>query len=312
MNNAMGRKIFVAGHRGLVGSALVRALRADERPWEILTRTRAELDLLDGAAVRAFFEGARPDCVILAAAKVGGIKANNDFPVEFLLDNLKIQNHVLESAYAAGVSKLLFLGSSCIYPKLAPQPIPEEALLTGPLELTNRAYAIAKIAGIELCQAYRRQYGADYISAMPTNLYGPHDNFDLETSHVLPALIHKFHLAKVQGKPSVLLWGSGSPRRELLHADDLAAACLLLLDKYSSPEIINIGTGEDVTILELAGLVREAVGFQGEIAWDASKPDGTPRKQLDTTRIRSLGWAPRIPLQEGIASSYRWFLEHQD
>jgi GDP-L-fucose synthase len=304
-------RIFVAGHRGLVGSALVRALQADDRPWEILTRTRAELDLLDGTAVRAFFEAARPECVILAAAKVGGIKANSDFPVEFLLDNLKIQNNVLESAYASGVKKLLFLGSSCIYPKLAPQPIHEEALLTGPLELTNRAYAIAKIAGIELCQAYRRQYGADFISAMPTNLYGPNDNFDLQTSHVLPALIHKFHLAKIQEKPSVLLWGSGSPRRELLHADDLAAACLLLLDQYSSPEIINIGTGEDVTILELAGLVRDIVGFQGEIAWDASKPDGTPQKLLDINRIRALGWSPRIGLQEGIASAYRWFLENE-
>lgn len=304
-------RIFVAGHGGLVGSALVRALRADDRPWEILTRTRAQLELRDGAAVRAFFEAARPECVILAAAKVGGIKANSDFPVEFLLDNLKIQNHVLESAYATGVKKLLFLGSSCIYPKLAPQPIHEEALLTGPLELTNRAYAIAKIAGIELCQAYHRQYGADFISAMPTNLYGPHDNFDLETSHVLPALIHKFHLAKIQEKPSVLLWGSGSPRRELLHADDLAAACLLLLDRYSSPEIINIGTGEDVTIRELAGMVRDIVGFRGEIAWDASKPDGTPQKLLDINRIRALGWVPRIDLRDGIASAYRWFLEHK-
>ena len=307
-------KIFIAGHRGLVGSALVRALhrRRDEagEPWEILTRTRAELDLLDGSAVRRFFETERPGFVVLAAAKVGGIKANNDFPVEFLLENLKIQNHIIESAHASGVERLLFLGSSCIYPKLAPQPIHEDALLTGPLEPTNDAYAIAKIAGIKLCQAYRRQYGARYISAMPTNLYGPNDNFDLQSSHVLPALIHKFHLAKTAGRPSVTLWGSGSPRREFLHADDLAEACLVLLEKYDSAEIINIGVGEDVTIKELAGLVQETVGFRGEIMWDSSQPDGTPRKLLDVSRIQALGWRARMPLREGIASAYRWFLEH--
>ncbi len=308
-------KIFIAGHRGLVGSALVRALqrRREEagEPWEILTRTRGELDLLDGRAVRQFFQTERPGAVVLAAAKVGGIKANNDFPVEFLLENLKIQNHVIESAHAAGVERLLFLGSSCIYPKLAAQPIREEALLTGPLEPTNDAYAVAKIAGIKLCQAFRRQYGARYISAMPTNLYGPNDNFDLQTSHVLAALIHKFHLAKTGGLPSVTLWGTGAPRREFLHADDLAEACLVLLEKYDSAEIINIGVGEDVTIKELAALVQEIVGFRGELVWDTAQPDGTPRKLLEVSRIRALGWRARMPLREGIASAYQWFLKNR-
>ena len=308
------RKIFVAGHRGLVGSAITRALRKRTDagdPWQIVTRSRSELNLLDGAAVRDFFLAERPTHVVVAAAKGGGIKANNDFPVDFLLDNLKIQNHVIESAHAAGAGKLLFLGSSCIYPKFAPQPIKEESLLTGLLEPTNEAYAIAKIAGIKLCQSYRRQHGADFISAMPTNMYGPFDNFDLNSSHVMPAMIHKFHLAKVEHRSTMTLWGTGSPRREFLHADDLADACLMLLETYSSPEIINVGSGEDVTIKELAELVRRAVGYEGEIVWDTTQPDGTPRKLMDGSRIRALGWKPRIDLPEGIADAYRWFLENR-
>ena len=308
------KKVFVAGHRGLVGSAITRALQKrveGGEAWEIVTRSRAELNLLDGAAVREFFLAERPSHVVVAAAKVGGIKANNDFPVDFLLDNLKIQNHLIESAHAAGADKLLFLGSSCIYPKFAPQPIKEESLLTGLLEPTNEAYAIAKIAGIKLCQSYRQQYGSDFISAMPTNMYGPYDNYDLNNSHVLPAMIHKFHLAKVEQRPTMTLWGTGSPRREFLHADDLADACLLLLETYSSGEIINVGSGEDVTIKELADLVRAAVGYRGEIVWDSTQPDGTPRKLMDGARIRALGWEPRIPLPEGIADAYRWFLQNR-
>lgn len=301
-------RLFIAGHRGLVGSALVRA--AAGLGAEIITRTRAELDLLDGAAVRKFYVETQPTHVIVAAAKVGGIKANHDFPVEFLLENLNIQNHLIAGAYDAGVRKLLFLGSSCIYPKFAPQPIHEDSLLTGPLEPTNEPYAIAKIAGIKLCQAYRRQYGADFVSAMPTNLYGPHDNFDPITSHVLPALIGKFHRAKLAGAESVTLWGSGTPRREFLHVDDLARACYLLLERYESPEPINVGTGEDVTIRELAELVRAAVGFEGRIEWDATQPDGTPRKLLDVSRLKSLGWAPQVELRDGIGAAYRWFQEH--
>ena len=307
------KKIFVAGHRGLVGSAITRALQKRAvagEPWEIVTRSRAELDLLDSAAVRAFFLAERPTHVVVAAAKVGGINANNDFPVDFLLDYLKIQNHLIESAHAAGAGKLLFLGSSCIYPKFAPQPIKEESLLTGLLEPTNDAYAIAKIAGIKLCQSYRKQYGSDFISAMPTNMYGPFDNYDLNNSHVLPAMIHKFHLAKVEKRPTMALWGTGSPRREFLHADDLADACLMLLENYSSGEIINVGSGEDVTIKELAEMVRAAVGYDGEIVWDTTQPDGTPRKLMDGSRIRALGWQPRIGLPEGIADAYRWFLEN--
>ncbi len=307
------KKVFIAGHRGLVGSAILRAVEARAaagEPWEVVTRSRRELDLLDAAAVRAFLMAERPGFVIIAAAKVGGIKVNNDFPVDFLLDNLKIQNHLIESSYAAGVGKLLFLGSSCIYPKFAPQPIHEESLLTGSLEPTNEPYAIAKIAGIKLCQAYRRQHGADFISAMPTNMYGPFDNFDLETSHVLPAMIHKFHLAKAAGKSSVTLWGTGSPRREFLHSEDLAAACLLLLENYSASAHINIGSGKDVTIKELAESVREAVGYRGEIEWDTTQPDGTPRKLMDNSRIRALGWEPKITLPEGIRDAYRWFLEN--
>ncbi len=308
------KRLYVAGHRGLVGSALVRA--AERRmqggeACEILTRTRAEVDLLQEAAVQRFFEEARPTHVIFAAAKVGGIKANNDFPVEFLLENLKIQNHVIEAAHRTGVTKLLFLGSSCIYPKFAPQPIQEESLLTGVLEPTNEPYAIAKIAGIKLCQAYRRQYGADFVSAMPTNLYGPHDNFDPISSHVLPGLIFKFHRAKTEGQPTVTLWGSGSPRREFLHVDDLAEACLLLLETYDSEQPINVGTGEDVTIRELAGMIREEVGFDGEIVWDSTQPDGTPRKLLDVSRLKALGWSPKISLRDGIASTYAWFQQHR-
>ena len=300
-------KIFIAGHRGMVGSALVRRLEA-ERFTNLLTRDRSHLDLSDESAVAKFFAEARPDIVILAAANVGGIKANNDFPVEFLLDNLRIQNNVIRSAYQTGVRKLLFLGSSCIYPKLAPQPIPESALLTGPLESTNEPYAIAKIAGIKLCQAYAREYGTNFISVMPTNLYGPNDNFDLETSHVLAALLRKAYEAKSRNEKKLIVWGTGEPRREFLHVDDLAAACLLLLEKYDSAEIINIGSGEDVTIRELAKLVCDVVGFDGELVWDKTKPDGTPRKLLDVTRIRVLGWQPTIPLRKGIEQTHEWFL----
>ena len=300
-------KIFVAGHRGMVGSALVRRLEAQDFT-NLLTRDRSQIDLGDESAVAKFFAEARPDIVILAAAKVGGIKANNDFPVEFLLDNLRIQNNIIRSAHQTGVRKLLFLGSSCIYPKLAPQPIPESALLTGPLEPTNEAYAIAKIAGIKICQAYAREYGANFISVMPTNLYGPNDNFDLEASHVLAALLRKAHEAKTRNEKRLVVWGTGEPRREFLHVDDLAAACLLLLEKYDSQEIINIGCGEDVTIRELAELICDVVGFDGELVWDKTKPDGTPRKLLDVTRIRALGWQPKIPLRQGIAKTYEWFL----
>jgi len=300
-------KIFVAGHRGMVGSAVVRRLES-ESFTNLLTRDRSHLDLSDESAVAKFFAEARPDIVILAAANVGGIKANNDFPVEFLLDNLRIQNNVIRSAYQTGVRKLLFFGSSCIYPKLAPQPIPESALLTGPLESTNEPYAIAKIAGIKLCQAYTREYGTNFISVMPTNLYGPNDNFDLETSHVLAALLRKAHEAKSRNENKLIVWGTGEPRREFLHVDDLAAACLLLLEKYDSAEIINIGSGEDVTIRELAKLVCDVVGFDGELVWDKTKPDGTPRKLLDVTRIRVLGWQPTIPLRKGIEQTHEWFL----
>ena len=300
-------KIFVAGHRGMVGSAFVRRLVA-EGFTNLLKPHRFQLDLMKEDAVLQFFLKESPDIVILAAAKVGGIKANNDYPVEFLLENLCIQNNVIRSASQSGVRKLLFLGSSCIYPKLAPQPIPESALLSGPLESTNEAYAIAKIAGIKLCQAYAGEYGANFISVMPTNLYGPNDNFDLETSHVLAAVLRKAHEAKTRNEKKLVVWGTGKPRREFLHVDDLAAACLLLLEKYDSPEIINIGCGEDVTIRELAELVCEVVGFDGKLVWDKTKPDGTPRKLLDVTRIRKLGWQPTVPLRKGIAQTYEWFL----
>lgn len=302
-------KIFVAGHRGLVGSALVRKLTQDGFA-DIVTRDRSQLDLQNAVDVARFFAQEKPALVIFAAAKVGGIKANNDLPVEFLLENLQIQNNVIRAAYDTGVRKLLFLGSSCIYPKHAPQPIPEEALLTGPLEPTNEAYAIAKIAGIKLCQAYAREYGANFISAMPTNLYGPNDNFDLLSSHVLPALLRKAHIAKCEGNRELVVWGSGQPRREFLHVDDLAAACVFLLEKYDSPEIINVGCGEDISIRELAELICDVVGFKGELAWDTTKPDGTPRKLLDVSKVHALGWRQRIPLREGITRTYEWFLEN--
>ena len=301
-------KIFVAGYRGLVGSALMRRLER-EGFHNLPKRDRSQLDLGDQRAVQSFFAKERPAIVIFAAAKVGGIKANNDFPVEFLLDNLRIQNNIIHSAYETGVRKLLFLGSSCIYPKFAPQPIPETALLGGPLEPTNEAYAIAKIAGIKLCQAYAREYGANFISAMPTNLYGPNDNFDLETSHVLAALLRKAHEAKMRKARELAVWGSGTPRREFLHVDDLASACLFLLEKYDSPEIINVGCGEDISIRELAELICDIVGFEGQLAWDDTKPDGTPRKLLDVTRLQNLGWRPTIPLRDGIAQTYEWFLK---
>jgi len=299
-------KIFVAGHRGMVGSALVRRLEG-EGFVNLLVRDRSKLDLRDESVTAKFFAAEKPAIVIVAAAKVGGIKANSDYPVEFLLENLRIQNNVLRSAYEAGVQKLLFLGSSCIYPKFAPQPIPETALLSGPLEPTNEAYAIAKIAGVKLCQAFSREYGAKFVSAMPTNLYGANDNFDLETSHALPALIRKAHEAKVRKDQKLTVWGTGKPRREFLHVDDLASACLLLLEKYDSPEIINVGCGEDISIRELAELICDVVGFDGELDWDTTKPDGTPRKLLDVTKLRALGWKPAIPLRDGIARTYEWF-----
>jgi GDP-L-fucose synthase len=301
-------KIFVAGHRGMVGSAIVRRLQA-EGFTQILTRNRSDLDLLDRLAVRRFFEIERPEFVFDAAARVGGIIANSEKPVEFLIENLTIQNNVIQAAADFGAAKLLFLGSSCIYPKLAPQPISEDSLLTGPLEPTNDAYALAKIAGIKLCQAYAKQYGKNFISAMPTNLYGPNDNFDLRTSHVLPALIRKVHEAKTSGARTVAVWGTGTPRREFLHVDDLADACLFLLNNYDSPEIVNIGCGEDFTIRELVETVCETLGFDGDLVFDTSKPDGTPRKLLNIEKIRSLGWSPRIPLREGILDAYTWFLK---
>jgi len=303
-------KIFIAGHRGLVGSSLVRKLRADGFA-NLLTRDRAQLDLRDETAVRQFFSEEKPAVVVMAAAKVGGIKANNDLPVEFLVENLQMQNNVIRAAYDHGVRKLLFLGSSCIYPRDAPQPIPESALLTGPLEATNEAYAIAKIAGIKLCQAYAREYGANFISAMPTNLYGPNDNFDLVSSHVLPALLHKAHTAKQEGRSELVVWGSGKPRREFLHVDDLAEACVFLLGNYDSPEIVNVGCGQDISIRELAELICDVVGFKGELAWDTTKPDGTPRKLLDVSKIHALGWQHRIGFRDGIRRTYEWFLEHE-
>ncbi|MFJ9683217.1 GDP-L-fucose synthase family protein [Streptomyces sp. NPDC101194] len=302
-----GARIFVAGHRGLVGSAVVR--RLTDAGHEVITRDRDHLDLRDTARTGAFLREVRPDAVVLAAAKVGGIMANSTYPVQFLEDNLHIQLSVVAGAHAAGVERLLFLGSSCIYPKRAPQPIPESALLSGPLEPTNEAYALAKIAGIVQIRSYRRQYGASYISAMPTNLYGPGDNFDPETSHVLPALIRRFHEARRDGSPAVTLWGSGNPRREFLHVDDLAAACLLLLERYDGDEPVNIGCAEDLTIRELARIVGEVTGYRGNVEWDASKPDGTPRKLLDVSLLTSLGFTPRIALRDGIARTYAWWLE---
>ena len=302
-------KIFIAGHRGMVGSALTRALEAAGYT-KLLKRDRKELDLGDAASVTKFFQKEKPEVVVFAAAKVGGIKANNDQPVEFLLENLRVQNSVISAAHENGTRKLLFLGSSCIYPRLAPQPIPESALLSGPLEPTNEAYAIAKIAGVKLCQAFSREYGANFISAMPTNLYGPNDNFDLETSHVLAALLRKAYEAKKSSARELVVWGTGTPRREFLHVDDCASACLFLLEKYDSPEIINVGCGEDISIHELAELICDVVGFDGELSWDKTKPDGTPRKLLDLSKLRGLGWTPTIPLRDGIAQTYEWFLKN--
>jgi GDP-L-fucose synthase len=302
-------RIWVAGHRGLVGSALVRRLEREGHE-NLLLRTRQELDLADAGAVDAFVATERPDYVVVAAAKVGGILANRDHPVDFLRDNLRIELNVIDAAHRHGVEKLLFLGSSCIYPKHAPQPMKEEHLLTGPLEPTNQWYAIAKIAGIKLCQAYQAQYGRRFISAMPTNLYGPGDNFDLATSHVLPALIRKFHEAERDGVSRVTVWGTGAPRREFLHVDDLADACLFLLDGYEDPAIINVGVGEDISIQGLAELIQDVVGYSGDIVFDTSKPDGAPRKLLDVSRLTELGWTARIGLREGIEQTYAWFKDH--
>ena len=299
-------KIFVAGHTGLVGSAICRRLAAGGFS-NLLVRNYPELDLSDARAADAFFSAEKPEYVFLAAAKVGGILANSRYPVDFLRDNLLIEISVLDAAWRHGVTKVLCLGSSCIYPKFAPQPIREDSLLSGPLEPTNDSYAIAKIAGIKLAQAYHRQYGMEAISLMPTNLYGPGDNFDLETSHVLPALLRKFHEAAQSHAPEVTLWGTGSPRREFLHVDDLADATVFLMERYSSPEIVNVGVGEDLTILELAELIGQITGFRGKLRFDSSKPDGTPRKLLDVSRLTALGWKARIPLREGIQQTYEWY-----
>ena len=303
-------KIFIAGHRGLVGSAILRLLQ--ERGYtDLLFRTRTELDLSSQSAVKEFFEKEKPEYVFLAAAKVGGIHANNIYPAEFIYQNLSVQNNVIHFSHVSGVKKLCFLGSSCIYPKMAPQPMKEEYLLDGKLEPTNEPYAIAKIAGIEMAKSYNRQYGTDYISVMPTNLYGPNDNFDLQNSHVLPALIRKFVDAKENNHPSVILWGSGKPRREFLYVDDMADACIYLMNNYSGNEFVNIGTGEDVTILEVAQMIKEIVGFEGVLEFDASKPDGTPRKLLDVSRVNALGWKAKIPLREGLGKAIDWYKKNR-
>ena len=304
------KRIWVAGHRGMVGSAIVRRLER-EQPAEILTVTRQELDLIDQAATRRWLEQARPDAVFVPAAKVGGILANDTYPADFLYDNLMIAANIIQAAHAVGVEKLLFLGSSCIYPKLADQPITESALLTGELEPTNEWYAIAKIAGIKLCQAYRKQHGADFISAMPTNLYGPGDNYDLKGSHVIPALIRKAHDAKMSGADSMEIWGTGEPLREFLHADDCADALVHLMKVYSDHEHVNVGSGEDLPIKDLARKVMDVVGFEGELTHDLSKPDGTPRKLMSADKLRSLGWTPSISLEDGLKDAYAWYLEHQ-
>ncbi|HEY0941072.1 MAG TPA: GDP-L-fucose synthase [Steroidobacter sp.] len=303
-------RIFVAGHRGLVGSAIVRRLQA-EGCSNLLLRSSAELDLRNQAAVERFFAAERPELVYLAAARVGGIQANDSYPADFIRDNLLIQTNVIDAAYRHSTRKLLFLGSSCIYPKHAPQPMPESCLLTGPLEPTNEWYAVAKIAGVKMCQAYRRQYDFSAICVMPTNMYGPGDNFNLQSSHVLPALLRKFHEAKQRQDEQVVVWGTGTPRREFLHVDDLADACVYLMERYDSAEPLNVGWGEDIAIGELASLVAEIVGFTGSLLFDTSKPDGTPRKLLDVTRLRALGWTPKIPLRQGIAATYEWFVRHQ-
>jgi GDP-L-fucose synthase len=305
VHDLAGQRIFVAGHRGMVGSAIVRQL--EHQDCAVLTAERAELNLIDQTQTRAWMSHHKPDIVVVAAAKVGGILANDAFPVDFLYNNLMIAGNVIEASHLSDVKRLLFLGSSCIYPKFAEQPINEDALLTGQLEPTNEWYAIAKIAGIKLCQAYRKQYGRDYISAMPTNLYGPGDNFDLTSSHVLPALIRKAHEAKENGDKSITIWGTGTPRREFLHADDCADACVFLLKNYSGSEHVNVGSGEDITILELAKLVCATVGFAGEIICDKSMPDGTPRKLMSADKLRGLGWSPAIDISKGIAETYKWF-----
>ena len=299
-------KIYVAGHRGLVGSAIVRAIESEgNHTW--FGKSRSELDLLDRSAVFDYLAQEKPDAVVIAAAKVGGIQANDNYPVQFLTENLQIQSNLMDAAHAAAIPRLLFLGSSCVYPKMAPQPIKEEYLLTGELEKTNEAYALSKISGLKLVQAYRKQYGHNWISAMPTNIYGPGDNFDLENSHVLPALIRKFHDAKTQGSASVTLWGTGSPKREFLHSDDLGRACLFLLENYHDDVAINVGVGDDISISDLADLIQQIAGFEGDILWDDTKPDGTPRKLLDVSRITALGWRSQIGLEDGIRSTYEWF-----
>jgi len=299
-------KIYIAGHMGLVGSAIVRALKKQGYD-NLILRTHSELDLLDQKATADFFKKEKPEYVFLAAAKVGGIMANKTYPADFIYQNLQIQNNIIHHSYLNGVKKLLFLGSSCIYPKLARQPIREEHLLTGELEPTNEPYAVAKIAGIKMCQTYNRQYGTNFISVMPTNLYGPNDNFDLENSHVLPAMIRKFHEAKISNQNEVVVWGTGAARREFLHVDDLADACVFLMNNYDDSEVINIGTGEDVSIKELAEMIKKITGFTGEIVWDASKPDGTPRKLLDVSRLHNLGWKHQINLPNGILSTYEFY-----
>lgn len=308
MYDLAGKKVWIAGHRGMVGSAVVRRLAQES--CEIITAGRKEVDLKRQADVETFMRDAKPDVVVMAAAKVGGILANDTYPADFLYDNLMIETNVIHASYENSVEKFLFLGSSCIYPQLAPQPIPENALLTGPLEPTNEWYAIAKIAGIKLAEAYRRQHGCDFISAMPTNLYGKGDNFDPQSSHVLPALIRKAHEAKIKGDKQITIWGTGSPRREFLHADDCADALVFLLKNYSEDEHVNVGSGEDVTILELTQVVCDIVGFEGEIKHDLSKPDGTPRKLMDAGKLRGLGWKPKIELNDGIRTTYDWFLEN--
>ncbi len=302
-------RIFVAGHRGLVGSAIVRKLES-EGYTNLLMRTCKDLDLRNQASVAGFFEDEKPEYVFLAAARVGGIVANNSYPADFIYDNLMIQTNVIHQAYLSGIKKLLFLGSTCIYPKLSPQPIREEYLLSGPLEATNEAYAIAKIAGLKMCQYYNRQYGTCFISAMPTNLYGPNDNFDLETSHVLPALMRKFHEAKILGASTVTIWGTGSPMREFIHVDEVAEASLFLMRSYSGNDFVNIGTGEELSIKDLALLIKKVVGFEGDILFDASKPDGTPRKLSDVSRLHSLGWQHRTGLEDGLKTTYEWYLQH--
>ena len=305
----MSRRIWVAGHNGMVGSAVVRQLQ--QRDCSVLTVARQDLDLRDQAAVSGWLSQNKPDAIILAAAKVGGIYANDTYPADFLYENLVLETNIINGAHQAGIDKLVFLGSSCIYPRMAPQPIKEEYLLTGALEATNEWYAVAKIAGIKLCQAYRKQHGRNYISVMPCNLYGPNDNFDLKNSHVLPALIHKFHVAKTAQAPEVVVWGTGSPLREFLHVDDLASGVLFCLDHYDGYDHINCGSGEEITIKDLAHLVRGVIGYTGELVFDTTKPDGTPRKLMDSSRIRALGWKPSIGLEAGIAGSYRWFLDER-